>query len=448
MRKLIGGFNRRCLVTCILFFISCIFSSASLAQSFINPSLESWGVVTACDINTPPDYWPNYTNGGLGPDEANFNICPTTIPPNASDSFVYARCYAQDNTAGEGMYQLVSGFVIADSYTISFDYAGSNLYGGVRDVLWHLFIDDIDVDQTPVFHSTDNFWTLHTYTFIATATTHKIGVRCYTSITGTGTGSGGIDNFRLTDISAMPVSSFTSSDTTFCDESGKCISFTDHSTGNPTSWHWLFPGAIPDSSHLQNPDSICYYTPGTYPVTLIVTNSTGTDTLTVSPMITLANPPASPTLAFSNDTIFSSHAAGYQWYYNGSPIAGATDSFYVYSSNGTYAVMISDSNGCSKLSNGLITGLTKMFIGEGALMYPNPAQDEFTIYLSNGQLSTDDGQLSIEIYNVVGEKIYSRQLHTSNLKPQTINCKHFPAGVYFIRFTGEKGSFTKKIVKE
>jgi len=241
----------------------------------------------------------------------------------------------------------------------------------------------------------------------------------------------------------IPVANFTSSDTVFCDESGKCISFTDHSTGNPTGWHWLFPGAIPDSSDLQNPDSICYYTPGTYPVALIVTNSTGTDTLTVSPMITLANPPASPTLTFSNDTIFSSHAAGYQWYYNGSPIAGATDSFYVYSSNGTYAVMISDGNGCSILSSGLITGLYPLSFGEGLGVSPNPATDEFTSY---GLQFT--GVATLEIYSVIGIRIYSSQLQTSNLKLQTINCKQFPAGVYFIRLTDEKGSFTKKFVKE
>ena len=117
----------------------------------------------------------------------------------------------------------------------------------------------------------------------------------------------------------LPVAQFASSDTVFCDESGKCIGFTDFSTGNPTSWKWLFPGAIPDSSLQQNPTNICYYTPGSYPVSLIVTNVSGTDTLTVSPMITLASAPASPTASVSNDTIFCSHAASYQWYLNGSP---------------------------------------------------------------------------------------------------------------------------------
>src|SRR5262249_38617080 len=78
-----------------------------------------------------------------------------------------------------------------------------------------------------------------------------------------------------------PVSNFAPTDTTFCGETGGCIDFVDHSTGNPTSWKWLFPGASPDTSSLQNPTNICYGFTGTYPVTLIVSNSSGTDTLTV-----------------------------------------------------------------------------------------------------------------------------------------------------------------------
>jgi len=196
--------------------------------------------------------------------------------------------------------------------------------------------------------------------------------------------------------SSLPVANFISSDTTFCNESGKCINFTDISTGNPTNWHWLFPGATPDSSNLQNPDSICYYTPGSYPVTLIVTNSNGTDTLTVSPMITLATPPSPPNTSVSNDTLFCSYATSYQWYFNGSPIAGATDSFYVFTSVGTYAVQIADGNGCSVLSGGiLITGLIPYPISseDGITIFPNPSGGEFTIYLDDCQLSTVNCQL-------------------------------------------------------
>src|SRR5207245_1830277 len=121
----------------------------------------------------------------------------------------------------------------------------------------------------------------------------------------------------------------------------------DHSTGNPTTWKWLFPGGTPAFSNQQNPDSVCYYTAGTYPVTLIVGNAAGSDTLTVSPMIIVGNTPPSPVVSVvGGDTLISSHAVSYQWFLNGNAIGGATDSFYVSKQWGTYAVMITDSNGC------------------------------------------------------------------------------------------------------
>src|SRR6185436_7973417 len=112
-------------------------------------------------------------------------------------------------------------------------------------------------------------------------------------------------------------------------ETGKCIDFTDQSLNSPTSWQWFFPGATPDTSTKQNPTNICYTVPGTYAVTLIVTNSGGSDTLNVSPMVTLGQAPPLPVITLSGDTLTSSQAYSYQWYFNGSQIAGATDSFYV-----------------------------------------------------------------------------------------------------------------------
>lgn len=56
---------------------------------------------------------------------------------------------------------------------------------------------------------------------------------------------------------------------------GYPVSFTDISTNNPTSWCWTFPGASPAVSTQQNP-VVTYQTPGTYTVSLIVSNTNGT----------------------------------------------------------------------------------------------------------------------------------------------------------------------------
>ena len=65
------------------------------------------------------------------------------------------------------------------------------------------------------------------------------------------------------------------------------ISFTDQSSYNPTSWLWLFPGSSTPSSTQQNPGVIMYLAGGTYPVTLIASNSFGNDTLVRTCYITI-----------------------------------------------------------------------------------------------------------------------------------------------------------------
>src|SRR5207247_2607385 len=104
-----------------------------------------------------------------------------------------------------------------------------------------------------------------------------------------------------------------------------------------TSWKWILPGGFPDTSYQQNPKGVCYSSPGTFPVTLIVANSTGTDTIRISPMITVGGTPVMPTITLvGNDTLISSHASRYQWYLDGNAIGGATDSSTIAHQPGTY----------------------------------------------------------------------------------------------------------------
>ncbi|MDR0969221.1 MAG: PKD domain-containing protein [Lentimicrobiaceae bacterium] len=77
--------------------------------------------------------------------------------------------------------------------------------------------------------------------------------------------------------SAPPVAQFSANKTTV--EIGKSVSFTDESTGSPTSWNWTFEGGTPATSTQQNP-TVVYNTIGTYDVTLQVTNANGNDTET------------------------------------------------------------------------------------------------------------------------------------------------------------------------
>ena len=71
---------------------------------------------------------------------------------------------------------------------------------------------------------------------------------------------------------------------------GSAVQFADYTAGQPTTWNWSFPGGSPSSSTLQNP-VVYYNTPGSFPVSLTVSNLNGTDSVTTSNFINISNSP-------------------------------------------------------------------------------------------------------------------------------------------------------------
>lgn len=151
-----------------------------------------------------------------------------------------------------------------------------------------------------------------------------------------------VDNINLngTVAAPLPEASFTASTTTLC--SGNAVTFTNTST-NGTSYSWTFAGGTPATSTATNP-IVTYATPGTYNVTLTATNATGSDTETITGMITVTGAPAAPgaitglNTACSNQTgvAYSIAAVGGATSYTWTVPAGAT----ITSGQGTTAVAV------------------------------------------------------------------------------------------------------------
>jgi len=66
------------------------------------------------------------------------------------------------------------------------------------------------------------------------------------------------------------------------------VHFIDNTNNNPTTWNWIFEGGVPSTSNLQNP-YVMYTAPGTYNVTLMVTNGTANDSVTWEGAVTVSN---------------------------------------------------------------------------------------------------------------------------------------------------------------
>lgn len=85
------------------------------------------------------------------------------------------------------------------------------------------------------------------------------------------------------------------------------ISFSDRSKGtSATSWTWNFPGAIPPTSHEQNP-KVRYTSNGVFDVTLIACNEYGCDTIIEKAYITIAPPKATLIMSTRDSICDKSH---------------------------------------------------------------------------------------------------------------------------------------------
>lgn len=167
-----------------------------------------------------------------------------------------------------------------------------------------------------------------------------------------------------------PVADFSGTPTTLCE--GATVSYTDLSTNSPTSWAWTFVGGTPSSSTAQNP-TITYNTAGTYAVTLVATNGSGSDTKTVNGYITVntcGSPPVAdfsgtPTTLCAGSTVSftdlsTNSPTSWAWSFTGGTPSSSTaqNPTITYNTPGTYAVTLVATNGSgsdTKTVNGYIT---------------------------------------------------------------------------------------------
>lgn len=99
-----------------------------------------------------------------------------------------------------------------------------------------------------------------------------------------GTDTKEIVDFITVNTPPPPVANFSANEAVIYE--GDKVLFSDTSTGNVTSWEWVFEGGTANSTIIANPEVI-YSTPGTYDVTLMVSSFEGSDTKVITDYITV-----------------------------------------------------------------------------------------------------------------------------------------------------------------
>jgi hypothetical protein len=182
-------------------------------------------------------------------------------------------------------------------------------------------------------------------------------------------------------------------------------------------------------------EDISGLTSGTYTVTVTdASGCTGTQSITVG---SFAAP--SPAINAAGNVLTSvQNWSSYQWLFNGGNISGANANTYTAIQNGVYSLMVTDSNGCSGVSDTihvLLEGINGQF-GEWAdlSIYPNPARDEFKLRT----LSPIGYSMTVSIKDMFGRSVFAQNL------PQLGNevgfdISNVAAGNYMVEVVSEFG---------
>ena len=180
----------------------------------------------------------------------------------------------------------------------------------------------------------------------------KPGLYSVSLTTGNANGSNVLTKSRYVAVSGVldiPVTSFSASPV-----SGKApltVSFTDQSTGSPTSWRWTFGDG--NSSTERNPVHT-YNKSGLYNVTLRTSNENGTNVLTKSGYIAVSNSlvaafsayptsgPAPLSVSFTDQSTGS--PASWRWAFGDGNTSTDKNPVYTYSKSGNYTVSLTINN--------------------------------------------------------------------------------------------------------
>lgn len=257
-------------------------------------------------------------------------------------------------------------------------------------------------------------------------------------------------------VSDIPIADFTG--TPLIINPGGEVLFTDLSQGVIETWTWTFEGGTPATFDGQNPPAIVYSEPGTFDVSLTVSNSEGSDSKTMVDYVQVGLAPEADfdatfeIVEFSAVYTFSdlsgNNPATWAWTFeNGNPAtSNAQNPVITYFENGEFDVSLTVSNifGVDTETKVGFVNITLIGLGENTFTHvmtvaPNPAMSSCTITAEPGT--------EIRVYNSHGSLVFSTLMDGNS---QTLNTQGFAPGMYVIEGQvkgGDKTVRTKLIIQ-
>jgi archaellum component FlaF (FlaF/FlaG flagellin family) len=135
-------------------------------------------------------------------------------------------------------------------------------------------------------------------------------------------------------------------------------------------------------------------------------------------------------------------SGGYTYAWNTTPVQTTATATNL--TPGQYTVTVTDAAGCTGVATVSVftVGLENVFGLEKFNIYPNPTQGLFTVDLELDQVS----DVQIEIFNSIGQMVYSEAEERIDAKQYAIDFIDKPAGLYQVRIRVNEEIITKTIM--
>ncbi len=284
---------------------------------------------TSTSLGNPTSFYWEFPGGTPSTSTAQNPTVTYDTPGNYAVTLVVTNALGSDTLTLNNFISVTpppeAGFT---STTSGFNATFSNTSTNATEYNWDFGDGNTSTEETPE----------HTYAEDGTYTVTLIAI-----------GPCGADTLAQTvTIVTPPTAGFTAAPTSGCGPLE--VQFTSTSSANAVEFYWEFPGGTPDTSTLQNP-VVTYSAPGTYSVTLVVSNAAGSDTLVLNNLITVAPPPAagftvSVSGANASFTNTSANATTYSWDFGDGNTSTAQDPQHTYANDGTYTVTLTATGSC------------------------------------------------------------------------------------------------------
>lgn len=236
---------------------------------------------------------------------------------------------------------------------------------------------------------------------------------------------------------------------------GTAVNFTNTSTGYQATRTWTFEGGNPATSNEENP-RVIYSAPGTYQVSLTVSNPCGDNTKTETAYITVTEPQQGEAPIADFSYVISKQEEGFSvqfndlstnlpeswnWTFtNGTPESSTEQNPVVtFAEEGEYLISLVAENqyGRDSVARTInVVGINDYNVDDMVSIYPNPTSSILNIEAEN--------LVSISIFDMSGKIVY---FANENCSTASIDLSGFANAEYMVKVETKEGSSLKRIIK-